>query len=133
MADVLAELFGGTVTRFGPYRDSYIVWLGDDHGSAIELFPVGTELLPGDGDGQAGFDHNPAATGHTATHAAVSIERSREEIYRIAANHGWRAVELPRGGFNVIEFWIENRVMIELMTPDMAADYLRDVGKYRTF
>jgi hypothetical protein len=39
-----------------------------------------------------------------ATHAAVSVDRSTEEILGIAARNGWRAIELPRGPNRVIEF-----------------------------
>ena len=38
VADVLAELFGGVVTAFGPYPDSWIAWAGDEHGTAIAAF-----------------------------------------------------------------------------------------------
>ncbi|GGO79037.1 hypothetical protein GCM10011348_12340 [Marinobacterium nitratireducens] len=131
VSEVLARLVDGTVTRFGPYPNSRILWFGDEPGTAIELYPAGTEMVPGDGDAQAGFVHNPAHSGYTATHAAISVPRSREEIFALAREQGWRAVELPRGGFDVIEFWIENRVMIELLTPEMAADYLSVTRKYR--
>ena len=122
---VLAQLFGGTITGFGPYRNSYIAWAGDAHGTAIEVYPVGTEMFPDAGPGQANFRHNPAASGFVATHAAVSLDIGKEEILAVANQHGWRAVELSRGSFNVIEFWVENRVMLELMTKEMAQDYLR--------
>jgi hypothetical protein len=131
VAEVLRELFGGTITPFGPYENSYIVWFGDEYGSAIELYPAGTEMLPDAGDGQANFRHNVSASRFTATHAAISIDRLREEILQIAGDNGWKALELSRGGFNVIEFWIENRVMIELLTPDMARDYLTTARKSR--
>ncbi len=130
VADVLCELFQGTITPFGPHQNSWIVWLGDEHGSAIELFPTGTEMTPDAGDGQANFHRNPAASGFTATHAAISINRSRAEIHAAASDNGWRALELSRGSFNVIEFWIENRVLIELLTPDMARDYLAATKKF---
>jgi hypothetical protein len=58
-----------------------------------------------------------------ATHATVSLDRTVEEIKGIAAAQGWRAVQLSRGPFDVVEFWIENHVMLELMTPDMEAAY----------
>lgn len=124
VARVLVELFDGTLTRFGPYRDSYIAWTGDAHGSAIEIFPVGTELLPDAGAGQANFRHNVNATGYTTTHATVSVRRSAQEIEALAAREGWRAIQLSRGSFDVIEFWIENKVMLELMTPEMTEAYL---------
>ena len=87
-------------------------------------YPVGTEMYPPDGPGQAAFRHEPAASGATATHATVSLDRSEAEILAVAERESWRAVRLPRGPFDVIELWIENTVMLELMTPDMAAAYL---------
>ena len=125
VAQVLTELFSGVITGFGPYHDSYIAWANDAHGTAIEVYPVGTEMFPDPGRGQARFRHNPNASGFAATHATVSVRRSREEILTLAQREGWRAIELPRGSFNVIEFWIENRVMLELMTEEMAGDYRR--------
>lgn len=127
---VLAELFGGTVTRFGPYTDSYIVWFGDEYGSAIELYPAGTEIYLDAADGRANFRHNASSSGCCATHAAISIPRSGEAIFKMAETQGWRAQELSRGEFNVIEFWIENRVMIELLTQEMAEDYLAATRKF---
>ena len=131
VADVLRQLFQGSITPFGPYQNSWIVWFGDEHGTAIELYPLGTEMFPDVGNGQANFRRNESASGFTATHAAISIDRSREEILTFGSDHGWRALELSRGGFNVIEFWIENRVMIEVLTSDMARDYLAATGKFR--
>lgn len=130
VSKVLAGLFGGTISQFGPYPNAYIVWLGDEFGSAIELFPAGTEIYPDDGEGQAKFQHNSSHSRFCATHAAISIDRSREEIFKVAATLGWKALELPRGGFNVIEFWIENKIMIELLTVDMARDYLSATKKF---
>ncbi|MCC6303123.1 MAG: hypothetical protein IT489_10035 [Gammaproteobacteria bacterium] len=125
VANILAEMFGGQVTRFGPYGNSYIAWAGDRYGTAIEVYPIGTEMFPDTGDGQANFRHNSGVSGFVATHAAVSVDRTREEILALGRRHGWRAIELSRGSFNVIEFWVENRVMLELMTKEMTLEYLR--------
>jgi len=124
VATVLAEMFGGTLTGFGPWPDSFIAWMGDDHGTAIEVFPRGTEMFPDPGEGQANFRRVPQPAAFSATHAAVSIDRSAEEIFAFARREGWRAIELSRGPNHVIEFWIENAVMLELMTPSMARDYV---------
>jgi hypothetical protein len=59
------------------------------------------------------------------------VDRSREEIQAIARREGWRAVELSRGPNRVIEFWVENAVLLELMTPSMAADYVRAMAALR--
>ncbi|HPU39984.1 MAG TPA: hypothetical protein PLS63_10455 [Microthrixaceae bacterium] len=129
VAEVLVELFDGMLTGFGPYGDSWIAWTCDDVGAAIEVYPVGTEMYPPDGLGQAQFRHDPTATGFTATHATVSVERTVEEIQALAAREGWRAVQLSRGPHDVVELWIENRVMLELMTPEMTARYLAAAPK----
>jgi hypothetical protein len=125
VAQTMVELFGGVLTKFGPYPNSFIAWSGDEYGTAIEVYPSGTEMFPDAGNGQANFRHNKATSGFVATHAALSVERSKEEILSLAQKQGWRAIELSRGSFHVIEFWIENRVMLELMTPSMTAGYLK--------
>ena len=96
VADVLVELLDGTLTPFGPYPNSWIAWVGDDHGAAIEVYPVGTELYPDPrGTGQAHFRHNPDATPFTATHATVSVDRTVEEVLAIAARESWTAIPRP--------------------------------------
>ena len=132
VADILSRLFEGSVSEFSPYKNSYMVWLGDEYGTAIEVYPDGTEIIPDTENGQTKFMHNTTHSGFTTTHAAISIKRTKEEIYTFAKESGWRALELSRGEFNVIEFWIENKVMIELLTPDMAEDYLAVTDKYKS-
>lgn len=130
VAEVLVELLGGLLTPFGPYPDSWIAWAGDEHGAAIEVYPVGTEMFPApDGVGQASFRHAARTGPFTATHAAVSVERTEEEVLAIASREGWTAIRLSRGPFDVIELWVENAVMLEILTPDMAADYLASVPR----
>ena len=132
VAKVLTELFAGTLTGFGPYNNSYIAWMGDAYGSAVEVFPCGTELFPHTGQGQAQFRASSNPCAFCATHAAISVMRTEQEIYAIAQREGWRAVKLSRGSNEVIEFWIENSVMLELMTPAMSQDYVHAMQLFRT-
>ena len=131
VAKVLTDMFRGTLTGFGPYRDSFIAWHGDEHGTAIEVYPLGTEMFPDRGLGQANFRHADGASPFVATHAAVSVDLDKAEILAVARREGWRAIELSRGSNNVIEFWIENAVMLELMTPAMTQDYLSAARRFR--
>ena len=130
-AQNLAALFDGKLTSFGPHADSYMVWFGDEYGSAIELYPIGTELSPGENDDHAQFNINPHNSVYIGTHVAISIKRDKKYILDFAKNLEWRAIELSRGSFNVIELWVENRIMLELLTEEMAQDYLNLAKKFR--
>ena len=62
-----------------------------------------------------------------ASHVVARLEA--EEVERIGAREGWRAKAFGRGMqgqkpfFHVIEFWLENRLMIEVATPKMIREY----------
>lgn len=88
-------------------------------------------MLPDAGQGQANFRRNPHASPFVAKHAAVSVRRSKEEVLALAQREGWRAIELSRGSFRVIEFWIENHVMLEVTTPEMTQEYLQTTAALR--
>lgn len=125
VAQVLAELWHGQVIPFPVHAGSYAVLAMDDRGTMIEVYPQGTELRPGTAANQVQFDQNPAATRHMATHAALSVAVGEAQIMAIAAREGWRAVRCNRDDcFEVIEFWLENRVLLELMPPELASQYL---------
>ncbi|MDP4015205.1 MAG: SRPBCC domain-containing protein [Candidatus Nanopelagicales bacterium] len=124
VAQTIAELTNGKVGELGPWPDGYIVWASDEAGTAIEIYPHGTELAPDDADGEVRFCHNYFAPDRSPTHAAISVSKTIEEVVQIARRVGWRCVQLDRGGFNVLELWIENNVLFEVMTQDMLAAYL---------
>ncbi len=49
-----------------------------------------------------------------------------EQVLAIARREGWTARVCSRGDqFDVIEFWIENDRMVEVLTAPMQAQYLR--------
>lgn len=102
-----------------------MVFTGDEAGTTIEVYPVETELIPGEEDAPVSFQQTQCIASYSATHAAISIKLSESEVLAIAEKEGWRSRRFRRGTFDVIEFWIENRVMLEFLTPEMAADYLK--------
>ncbi|MFM7425618.1 MAG: hypothetical protein ACKO7W_11605 [Elainella sp.] len=137
VAQVLAELWNGQLTPFPPHPGSYAVFSLDQVGSLIEVYPLGTELRPGAADQQVNFSQvdlpdrqiplrtaSPVSP-YSASHAAISVPVSRDRIFEIAARENWRAVHCNRdGAFEVIEFWVENRLLLELLPPDLAPKYL---------
>ncbi|MGF1480820.1 MAG: hypothetical protein ACFB4I_15270 [Cyanophyceae cyanobacterium] len=124
VAKVLAELFGNRYyAPFPSHPDSYVAFAGDEYGTLIEVYPLGTEMIPGAGDNPICYQQS-AAKQFIATHAAISIPIDQAQIESIARRENWRCLRCSRGYFDVIEFWIENAVLLELATPELAHQYL---------
>ncbi len=121
-AGVLAELMGGTAVPFPPNPGSYFALQLDDHGSGVEVYPAGTELQPGGAVG--GSFVKREARGYGATHFALSVGTDGTAVKEIAARAGWECHDCNRGPFHVIEVWVENETMVEILPPDYAAEYL---------
>lgn len=133
VAQVLAELMQGNVFEFSPHPGSYRVVAQDDYGTAIEIYPLGTQMVPGFEDGSQRFAQlSGAGSEFMAMHIALSVPLHQAQIEAIAAREGWRTVLCARpavepnqrSAFKVVEFWLENRLMLELLTPVLARKYL---------
>jgi hypothetical protein len=131
VAAVLAEVLGGRSFPFSIFPGSHIAIADDPSGTAVEVYPLGTELVPGGRTDSVHAVTNPQPDIFSGTHAAISVGLSEDEIQAIARREEWRAVTCERRDFQVVEFWIENRVLIELLTPAMAEDYLRAMSPER--
>lgn len=125
VAQVIAEMWRGEAYPFPPVAsDSWIALACDDRGTAIEVYPIDTVLREAEGDADS-FGERSGETRFTATHAALATPLSQEEVMAIARREGWPAKYRKRGGaFGVIELWIEGRQMVEMLTPEMQAEYL---------
>jgi hypothetical protein len=129
VASVLAELLGGYSGPFiGPFPGAFAVYAEDEHGTGIEVYPERTVIVPGPGDEMAEpkLVDPPVAM---AFHALISVRADRATIERIGEREGWRVRHFWRGPgevriFEVYEFWVENRILLELATPDMLARYV---------
>jgi hypothetical protein len=119
----LADLLGGQDLPFPPWPDSRVVFSGLDETSSVEVMPRNRPYTPAPGGTVPGMK---AADGQTAWHLLVGSTRSAENIVSVAEAAGWRAEPCNRGGmFDVIEVWVENTVMLEVVTEDMIAAYKR--------
>jgi len=122
-AEVLAELMGGTAVPFPPNPGSFFALQLDEHGSGVEVYPAGTELQPGGSSGGS-FVKRPEARGYGPTHFALSVATDADTVEAIAARAGWQCFRCNRGPFHVIEVWVENESMVEILPPEFAAEYL---------
>ncbi|MBD2527393.1 hypothetical protein [Nostoc sp. FACHB-133] len=122
VANALAEICNGTVYSFSPILGGYIVMDFDGHGTAIEIYPFGTQLVPT--AGHRDVVQNAVSLRLSPFHAAISVPVDQERIEQIARREGWFAQLCDRGPFKVVEFWVENQLLLELLPPALVAEYL---------
>jgi hypothetical protein len=130
VAGVLAELMDGKCYPFpGGIADSFMAVSGDANGTMIEVYPEAVTLEPGSGDNQVHSGHADDV-GYAPFHILLSVPLDETDVQRIGDRDGWRTRRFGRGApgkkpfFDVIEVWVENRLMIEVATPDMVSAYL---------
>ena len=130
VAAVLAELMNGRDFPFsGPLPGAYMAMSGDPQGTMIEVYPDTIALAPGEDEAQVAFTLGSPATGYFPFHALISVPLDRAAIERIGAREGWRTKFFGRGApgkppvFHLLEFWVENRVMLELAPADLVHEY----------
>jgi hypothetical protein len=138
VADVLAELMNGRAYPFpGSITNSFMAVSGDAHGTMIEVYPETLALKAGTTDDEqvaATKVETPAAY---PFHLLLSVPVDRATVQRIGDREGWRTKLFGRGApgqppvFHVIEFWVENHLMLEVATPDMLAAYAEAIQPAR--
>lgn len=123
VATVLAEILGGQIVPAPPnFRpDSWFVLSHDQHGTMVEVLPLGTEMWPD--DVEAGF-HAGNSAPYVPAHAYISVQVGVETLQQIGEREGWTVRVCDRGPFDLVELWIENRQLIEFAPPEMSAKYL---------
>ena len=138
VANVIAELWNGIVIPFPPCPNSFLVLANDGKGSGVEITPIDTVLVPGDGlppegdysaateEYEAKFVQSGFEPQYVATHLNINTHLGIEEIMAIARREGWRVLVCNRGEglFQLVELWIEDRFMLEVMTPEQTARYI---------
>lgn len=117
VAQALGEVFLAPVLPAPPpFPDgSFVVPLLDDQGTFLEIVPHGTVLRAGEGSESACWIPSVEGT-FNPNHAFISTQRSVEDLIAIGESRGWRTVLCSRGDFDLVEMWIENRQMMELVT-----------------
>jgi len=124
VAEVVAKLWQGKSIPFPGHVGSFIAMAMDAYGTAIEFLPKGSVLKPVASGEMEDWFQEPNTTGYTATHVNMAVPISEAEIYAIANREGWRAVRCGRQGFfELVEFWIENEIMLELIPPNLVEGY----------
>ena len=121
-ADAVARLWGGRAFPFPVFEGAYIALEGDKFGTAIEFLPAGMVMVPGEDEVEA----ERVRRAGSETHLAISTKLSEKEVHALAVEHGWQVRTCWRGEdlFRVIELWIDNAYLVEVLTPEMQKEYL---------
>lgn len=126
VARVLGEVLCGGYNPFHVGRQSFMAWGGSETGypTGIEVYPRDEVMVPGTGeDGMVEMGHLDNPPRYGCFHLAVGTKLTRDRIIAIGKREGWRALHCSRGRFDVVEFWVENSLMIEFLDPPMQDQY----------
>jgi hypothetical protein len=126
VSEVLAEILQGQSVPFPGFPGSYVALAFDPQGTMVEVHPFGTALFPGNEANEASeLQLHLVATNHTAIHANISVPLGQNQIQAIADREGWRMIYCNRHDyFDVIEFWVENQLLLEFLPPEIVDQYL---------
>ncbi|KRA59450.1 hypothetical protein ASD79_12310 [Caulobacter sp. Root655] len=137
VAEVFGKIIDGMVMPFPVVEGAWVAIAHDGSGLGVEVVPETSAHHPGQGvsdgrvaDGptvmpwetQIRQDGDPQdASGY---HVAITSSLSADQIIALGQAKGWRAVHCDRGGvFDLVELWIENRALVEVLPPEGAARY----------
>lgn len=125
-ATMLAELWRGEAFPFPMVgKGSWVAHAGDDRRSTIEVYPRDMALYPTE---RAGEERHEPVSRHGPFHAAVATPLSIDEVEEIGRRYGCHTSLYQRGAwFRVIEFWVDNNLMLEMLTPEMQEEYQRSI------
>lgn len=129
VAEAIAEIWGGEAFRFPPWPGAYVAMAGDDRSSTVEVYPRTQTMVPGEDEQPTGPRLDESPRQFVAFHIAIGSPKTVEEVIAIGEREGWRTKYFSRGDwFDVIELWVENRVLVEVMTEDMQVRYRKNVN-----
>ncbi len=126
VASVLAEIWNGKVYKF-LIPGSALVMPFDTHGTHIVVLKRGDVWSPGS-DTEAAKIRQSDTSHLASSHAAMSVPIDHLQIEKIGRREGWRVLTRHKGQsvpFSAVEFWVENRVLLEFFTPEFLPEYLQ--------
>ncbi len=127
VATVIAKLMGGLARDNWPFKHVCAAYSGDKYGTMIEVWPRGKVVaIPKSGVGKFEISDNSGPLQYYQSfHTALSVEIEDDEIMEIAKEAGWETAVRTNGAFSVVEVWIENRLLLEVLSPTQAENYQR--------
>ncbi len=125
-ATMLAELWRGEAFPFPMVgKGSWVAHAGDERRSTIEVYGRDVAIYPTE---LAAEERYEPVSRNGPFHAAVATPLSIEEVEEIGRRYGCHTSLCHRGPwFRVIEFWVDDCLMLEMLTPEMQEEYQRSI------
>jgi hypothetical protein len=137
-AKFFAAIIDGQAFDFPVVEGAAIAVAKDGSGTAIEVYPQPMMHHPGEGKVDPNYIANSPQTmpwetqiyaeanygGPSTFHLALTTQLNESEVIALAEAHGWRYLACERAGvFGVIEVWVDNTYLVEVLTTEQAARY----------
>lgn len=138
VAGVFARIIDGVAMPFPVVPGAWVAIAKDGSGLGVEVLPEASAHNIGEGDTdlnrrangpevmpwEVQIRQNGAAQQASGFHVAITSSLSADTIIELGRLHGWRAVYCDRGGvFDLVELWIDNRFLVEVLPPEGTARY----------
>lgn len=125
-AQTLATLIGGRTLPLPGDGGAWAAFKGDEHGTLIEVLGRGREyhIKPGEHVEMVWGEK----TRNTASHLMIETPLDEAGVLALAQAAGCHAHRARHSVFDVIEFWIDDCQLLDVMTPEMAHAYRSFVG-----
>ncbi|MGQ3004032.1 MAG: hypothetical protein ACT6UH_25230 [Hydrogenophaga sp.] len=129
VAEAIAHIWGGVAMPLDRLVEGgWISYCGGDPLSAVEVFPLGTDIRPTAGEHAPWSSESNRQPRPTASHVALGSSLDEQELVRFIESNGWRAKYVTRGDrFGVMEMWVSEYLVIEWLTVDMQLRYRKTV------
>lgn len=119
-AETFAALLGGRAVPIGPADGAWSAFGPELVGSIVEVLPRGSEFH------RAG-NHVETRRGepvrHSGFHVMIESPLSEEEVLDLAGKRGAEACRSTHGPFELLEFWIDDCLLVEVLPPSLARAY----------
>lgn len=138
-AEVIGQIIDGAVMPFPVVEGAWVAIARDGTGWGVEVLPAAAVHHQGEGAADPGhraegpfvmpWETQIRADGDADSlsgfHVAITSRLSAKDIVALGHAQGWRAVACDRGGvFDLVELWVDNRCLIEVLPPAGTRRYL---------
>lgn len=124
VAGFIAELWGTEAVPLPPVPGRFVALAADGTGAGLEVHPIGlAQVRTWQGTVTAALPGSAAA----ATRLAIGTALDEAEVHLAAGMRGWQSRPAERHAdgrcWAVIEVWVEERLLVEVLTPAMQAEF----------